>query len=258
MKKGTVTQAEWNEFWSDVCDSYIAVTGHTYEMGRVLAEYCMRARIVGNDSTILDIGSGPGIFARPLAENGCAVTAIDPAAGMCGVLSREAANAGVSNISVVCREFRGFVPSAKYDLVLAAFCPVMREPDCVAMMEEMSGRYCAFVLSACPDASEFRKALWQKIFERPCDAELSAEVPLAMLLDRGRKAACVSLPYAVEICRPVEVFEHFYSRYFRLFGGAGKKVDAVIHAFFNDVACDGYIWMRYDKNLSLIWWEKNG
>jgi ubiquinone/menaquinone biosynthesis C-methylase UbiE len=53
---------------------------------------------------ILDIGSGPGVLAIPLAEHGATVTAVDPSPAMLGLLRQKAEERGLSQIE--CRSGR--------------------------------------------------------------------------------------------------------------------------------------------------------
>ena len=53
------------------------------------------------DCTVLDIGSGPGTLAVPIAKKASSVTAIDYAANMLNTLEELAKNDGVTNISTI-------------------------------------------------------------------------------------------------------------------------------------------------------------
>ncbi len=53
------------------------------------------------DSRVLDIGSGPGNYAIPIARRVRQVVALDPSGGMLEILKRRAAEAEVANIDIV-------------------------------------------------------------------------------------------------------------------------------------------------------------
>lgn len=91
------------------------------------------------DSSVLDIGSGPGTLAVPIARRAARVTAVEPAAGMVEVMEEYAAEEGVSNLSIVQKRWEEIDPAADldgpYDIVLASYSLGM--PDIRAAIEAM-------------------------------------------------------------------------------------------------------------------------
>ena len=57
--------------------------------------------LLSADATVLDIGGGAGRFALPLATRASAVTVVEPSAEAVGLLRERAAEAGLSNITVI-------------------------------------------------------------------------------------------------------------------------------------------------------------
>ncbi|MDI6846015.1 MAG: class I SAM-dependent methyltransferase [Candidatus Saccharicenans sp.] len=76
--------------------------------------------------TILDIGSGPGVLAIPLAEAGAAVTAVEPSAAMLHVLREKAARRKTPEIKCVNLRWEQVIPERDlnshqpFDLVVAS------------------------------------------------------------------------------------------------------------------------------------------
>jgi len=64
---------------------------------------------------VLDLGSGPGRHALPLARSGYTVTAVDTSAGL---LEKLEAERGQLPIETICADMREFVRDQTYDLVL--------------------------------------------------------------------------------------------------------------------------------------------
>lgn len=62
-------------------------------------------RAVGPDSTVLDVGGGAGRYALPMALHGHHVTVVEPLPAMTALLRQGAADAGITNISVVERNW---------------------------------------------------------------------------------------------------------------------------------------------------------
>lgn len=58
-------------------------------------------KATGRRSTVLDVGAGPGRFTLALAPHVGAVTAVDPAGKMLDICRRQAAKAGLANVTAV-------------------------------------------------------------------------------------------------------------------------------------------------------------
>ncbi len=73
---------------------------------------------------VLDIGSGPGVMAIPIARQTSHVTAVDASEGMISVLKEKASEEGVNNIDCVKSRWEEVDPekdlSGPYDIVLAS------------------------------------------------------------------------------------------------------------------------------------------
>jgi len=79
---------------------------------------------INSESRVLDIGSGPGVLAIPIARKVLHVTSIDPSAGMIKVLKEKMAENGISNIHCVLKRWEDINIerdlNAPYDVVLAS------------------------------------------------------------------------------------------------------------------------------------------
>ncbi|MDR2491761.1 MAG: class I SAM-dependent methyltransferase [Spirochaetaceae bacterium] len=83
------------------------------------------ARMIKNESRVLDIGAGPGNISIPLAQKVSHVTAVEPAPGMAEVFSDHITLAGTENIRLIPKRWEDVdivtdleVP---YDLTFASF-----------------------------------------------------------------------------------------------------------------------------------------
>ena len=153
----TYTDIDWNAVWKDLSEKNTACRGsggcaaiwESKEKARTYLERSQeepeqtRCAIDGlpveADSTVLDIGAGPGVLAVPLARRVARVTAVEPAAGMAEVMTEYARGEGVSNLSIVRKRWEDVDPAADldgpYDIVIASYSLGM--PDIRAAIEKM-------------------------------------------------------------------------------------------------------------------------
>jgi len=153
----TYTCIDWNAVWKDLSEKNIECRGsggcaaiwESKEKARTYLERSQeeteqtRCTIDGLpvkiESTVLDIGAGPGVLAVPLARRVARVTAVEPAAGMAEVMSEYAKEEGVSNLSIVRKRWEDVDPAADldgpYDIVIASYSLGM--PDIRAAIEKM-------------------------------------------------------------------------------------------------------------------------
>ncbi len=138
--------------------------------------------LIGSDTTVLDVGGGAGRFALPLATRARHVTVVEPSTEAVGMLQERAAEAGLSNITVISERWEDADVEAA-DLVLcslvlhhvpegATFITKMQESaaDRVAILEMMEApsalevpfyeRVYGTVPTAMPGVPELLNLLW--------------------------------------------------------------------------------------------------
>ncbi len=107
-------------------------------------------------STFLDVGSGCGTLAVPLALAGKEVTAIDPSSSMIDLLREEAARRGLNNLKALKTGWEEFDKSP-HDVVICANVPDLLKGSTPFLSEadECVGRAVFIITGADPDADKF-------------------------------------------------------------------------------------------------------
>ncbi len=86
---------------------------------------------ISKNSRVLDIGAGPGTLALPLSPLVKEVTAIEPGAGMIGILNEHAAKNHITNIRTIQSRWEDIEPArdlkAPYDIVIASLSLTMED-----------------------------------------------------------------------------------------------------------------------------------
>lgn len=122
------------------------------------------------DTTVLDIGAGPGNMALPMAKLAGSVTTVEPSRGMNAVMELDMAATGITNIIQVEKKWEDVNPDkdihGPYNIVLASMSLGMA--DIRASIDKMnrvcSGRVVIFWHAGTPEWEKMPKALWPTLF----------------------------------------------------------------------------------------------
>lgn len=142
-------------------------------------------RAASPSSTAIDVGAGAGRFALPLAREVQHVTAIDPSAGMLGKLERDAAELGLTNVTVVKATWQE-APAASADIVFSSFV-LMLVPDVRRFVEklEAAARHHVFLYLGAHTADAVLDPLWRHFHGAPRAAGATYIDALAVLRELG-------------------------------------------------------------------------
>ena len=115
------SKAFWDGF--DFWESYETYTRYPGELMKPILE-CIDTR-----TTILDVGTGTGALALPMARAARRVTALEPSSAQCERLKRKAADWGVINLAVVENTFEEVSMETLrcHDVVTAGYCLFMED-----------------------------------------------------------------------------------------------------------------------------------
>ncbi|MGI5836678.1 MAG: class I SAM-dependent methyltransferase [Chloroflexota bacterium] len=146
-RKAVGGAADESDFWQGKASEYDATLKRRWAEADPLKG--LVASHVDADTTVLDIGAGPGRWAISLAKRARRVTAVEPSPAMLDVLTRNLEEEGVDNVDVV----EGWWPDvevATHDISLCSHsmygCPDL--PAFVARMVAVTRRECFLVLKA--------------------------------------------------------------------------------------------------------------
>ena len=182
-----------------------------YDFGRKV--YAALSSVLTPDSSMLDIGAGPGSFTIPFAQHIKSVTAIEPSKGMVAVLKENAKELNVENINIIEELVQDLPqdgsPDFRFDLVTISLVLWMF-PDVwprLLQMEQYSKGYCAIV-AGIPDWKNPREASKSDVQE--------FQILYNMLLSQGRSPNVSIIDYRCERtvedeieCRKI-IYEQYY------------------------------------------------
>ena len=199
---------------------------------RARVEETLAALPTGRGSVVLDIGSGPGTLALPLARKVKRVTAVEPAEGMVEVLRARSGEQGLSNITVVPKRWEDVDPArdlnGPYSLVIASLSLSM--PDIREAVKKMvsvcSGSIHLIWFGDMPLWEALYAGFWEEIHGEPYYPGPKADCLLQALFQMGifPDVRVFPLEKTYQFASPEEASVYFRHR----FGlSAGVPLDAL-------------------------------
>ena len=170
------------EYWDKRANDFSLMRkSNDYDFGRKV--YAVLSHVLTPDSTLLDIGAGPGSITIPFAQHIKCVTAIEPSKGMGAVLKENAKELGVENFNII-EEMVQDLPQdgsldSQFDIVAISLVLWMLPAvwPRILQMEQYSKSYCAIV-AGIPDWKNPRAASKSDVEE--------FQILYNMLLSQGR------------------------------------------------------------------------
>nr|WP_319540701.1 class I SAM-dependent methyltransferase [uncultured Methanospirillum sp.] len=164
---------------------------------------------LSSDSTILEIGAGPGVLTIPIAANVKHITAIEPAKGMFQVLKERAQAQNLNNITLIHKKWEDIetdsIPN-DFDLVIASFSLGM--PDIREAVLKMSGvckgEVIIFWHADIPQFEELYSMVWPSLYGREYIVGPKSDLLFNVL-------------YQMKIYPSVEFFEYYQHQSFSSF-----------------------------------------
>jgi SAM-dependent methyltransferase len=156
------------------------------------------------DSRVLDIGSGPGTLAIPLAPLVREITAVEPGAGMMEVLRKHANQNGLRNITCVQKLWEDTDISrdlrAPYDIVIASLSLTMEDiREALRKMDAVScGSVHLFWFADMPFWERMYADLWEPLHKTPYYAGPKADCLFGVLCQMGIYPDVTMLPLPKE------------------------------------------------------------
>ncbi|WP_456156238.1 class I SAM-dependent methyltransferase [Veillonella sp.] len=236
------------EYWDKRAHDFSLMRkSNDYDFGRKV--YTALSGVLNSNSTMLDIGAGPGSFTIPFAQHIKSVTAIEPSKGMVAVLKENVKEAGVENFYVIEELIQDLPqdgsPDFQFDLVAVSLVLWMF-PDVwprLLQMEQYSKGYCAIV-AGIPDWKNPREASKSDVQE--------FQILYNMLLSQGRSPNVSIIDYRCERtvedeieCRKI-IYEQYYGD---LTADAEEQIKKDIIAKAKDNKC------LSSSRAAIIWWN---
>ncbi len=214
---------DWNEIWKqrqELHESSKISDDPSHDWNRkenaerydanARSEYDERVKItiatlgITRNSRILDIGSGPGTLAIPLAPLVKEITAVEPGAGMVEIFKNNAEKQGIRNITFVQKLWEDVDLSqdlkGPYDIVIASLSLTMYDiREALRKMDAASsGSVHLFWFADMPFWERMYADLWEPLHGRPYHSGPKVDCLFGVLYQMGIYPDVTMLPLAKE------------------------------------------------------------
>lgn len=214
------------------------------------------------ESRVLDIGAGPGTLAIPLATRVRAVTAIEPGAGMLGILRDHIRREGIRNITYIQKRWEDIDPdrelSGTYDVVIASLSLTMHDIRAALLkMDAVSSKYVyLFWFVNSPFWEKMYEDLWQPLHGVPYYPGPKADCLWNVLFQQGIYANVEMLPLEKEY--RFSTREELLAFFKRRFNVTTAEQEQILGEYITPLVRveDGVEVISGDSTFAMVWWKK--
>ena len=268
-KKGSVLEKRPEDLEIEIYDRGAedyrdAVKKKSYEYRQIL-DYGQQMidvikEIIKPDFEVLDIGTGPGTLAIPLARLARKVTALDPSKGMLEVLEESAVAEGIENIETINKTWQELDDAKireRFDLVISS--EVVWQFDDVGVqlmrMHDASKKYCCATLHA-GLTDDMDSELWSKIMNKEYHFGVDYIYIYNILYSKGIYANVEVIDSDFIFEKSVNDAIRYYEYLFGLDTEVTPKVKEIIRDYVVENAVNGVYRRESEVKNAVMWWEK--
>ncbi len=252
------------DYWNTRAEGFALTTiksDSRQKRTREVFSYLEQFGIIQSGMTVLDIGSGPGSFAIPLAQRGAHVVALDPASRMLEILQENLPPplaGSVECIEAMWEDYDVEKPGwkNKFDLVFASMSPGVNNLETLKKMMFCSKRWC--YMSGMSGSREY--SLYNRVFK-----QLTGEpyinhfndiiIPFNMLYTLGHNPSMNLFSSPFQITQRIEDFRMEIYEILDDRGLLSEKARLIVEEVINNWSNQGSLKQDVSSRLGLIVWQ---
>nr|WP_319540692.1 class I SAM-dependent methyltransferase [uncultured Methanospirillum sp.] len=227
-----------------------------YKYGRTVHSILSSNGVLSDGSRMIEVGSGPGTFVIPFAQNISHVTAVEPAEGMQSQIKTNALEAGVENFDIIpsiWQDVDVHSMSGSYDLAISStviwmFRDIVEQ---IKRMEVVSSGYCCLSASI-PNNTHTEDNLWKTLVgDKP--RPQFPEYPLIYDILYENNIYPEVRIITSESRRSPENMMTMFTVFYNLFTTMTKEKEDLIRQHVMDKLVDGIYPMHLTS--AILWWK---
>ncbi|RLI90753.1 MAG: hypothetical protein DRO89_05265 [Candidatus Altiarchaeales archaeon] len=243
-------------FWNDYAPKYYERIKKNRKEREEFAKWVVNTFGLNKESTILEIGPGPGTYTIPFAKLMKKITVVEPSKGMIEVLKKHAEEEGVRNIEIIHKRWEDVSMSdaEPHDLVFASYS--LGVPDLKEALEKVN----AFAKKGVCIRTSAGKPGWAKVYEKLYPLVYGKEyrgslghIVLYNLLFQMGIYANVRIErkdITIEYGSIEEAVEDWAQRL------RTEKLEAVKEGLLELLEISDKVRLRYEHRDAIVWWKK--
>ncbi len=245
----------WEGFWNDCAVQY----GLEVELERPLyqkvIDHLAREGVLRRTDTVMDVGCGPGTYSILVARRAKRVVGLDSSRAMTDEMLRQAQLSGLDNVDALVVRFEDLA-LGKYDLVLSALSPAVRDSAGLSRMERFSRRHCCYITSSYGEEMRTRNELWELVVGKfnPTYA-YDISYPLNILLSERKRPNLKFISDLVRISLESEMVIRNFHSYFSIFVNMTPEKRMLIRDYIESRTKEGIFTREFKKVLAVMTWD---
>lgn len=273
---------DWNEVWKETLEKQLEFNQNVDcssiwhseenakrfwrmfqdEKARAITEKRIKDLNLSPDSRVLDIGSGPGTLAIPIAQQVAHVTAVEPSDGMINVMRDNMKEYGIENIDPVHKDWEAVDIesdlSAPYDVVFASYSLGMKDiRTSVQKMVDASSKYIYLYWFAGETSWDMHsRKLWPSLHGCKYQPAPKCNVLYSVLYDMGIYPNVSVFPF--EHIHRYSNFEEAVEDFKSYYNVTSDTQEAILRGYLKGVLesdNENLIQRRWSTRVRM-WWEK--
>lgn len=212
--------------------------------------------LVRAGSSVLDIGSGTGIFAHAFASRGASVTALEMDSTSLAVCRTQARQLGLQNMRFEQQMWETFAPEEQYDFVFSSMCPAICNYAELLRMEALAKHACGIIAVTRGSYDLHRKRLMALLDVRPTGGMTTEALwYFEALYLAGKQPEVQSFSRKFAFSLPLEETIERNERYFEIFGISPEVSHPKLADYFSAVTEGGMVTDETLLNTQWITWQ---
>jgi len=248
-------ERRWQGFWSECAVQYGMEVEAERPLYQKVIDYLAKERVLKHSDTVMDVGCGPGTYTILAARRAKRVVGLDSSRGMTEEMLRQAQRVGLNNVDAMVIRFED-LGIGKYDLVLSALSPAVRDYAGLSRMERLSRRHCCYITSSYGEEMITRNELWELLIGKfsPTYA-YDVSYPLNILLSERKRPNLKFVSDRVRISMDSEMVIRNFHSYFGIFIEMTPEKRLLIRDYIEQRSSQGIFVREFKKDLAIMTWD---